>query len=135
MTVRKISYFTAEIPNAAGEGFRVLAQLRAAGVNLQAYSGFPDGRKSQLDFVPDEPARFKSAARKLKLKVSDKKIAFLLQGNDKVGALTSTLSKLAKARINVTALTAVTAGRRRFGAIFWVKQKSVPAAAKLLRAK
>ena len=134
-TLHKISYFTVETPNTAGQGFRVLAALRAANVNLIAYSGFPSGRGAQLDFVPDNPAKLRAAMRKLKLRLSARKVAFLLQGDDSVGALTNTLAKLAKARINITAMTAVTAGKKRFGAVFWVKQKAVAKTARLLRAR
>ena len=134
-TVRKIGYFSVVTPHAAGRGLRILAALRDAGVNLLAYKGFPSGRKAQLDFVPADPARFKAAARRIKLRLSPKKIAFLLQGDDKVGALTAILSKLAKARVNVTALDAVVAGKGRYGAIFWVKPKNVARTAKLLGAK
>ena len=134
-TLRKIGYFSIATPHAAGRGLRILAALRDARVNLLAYSGFPSGRKAQLNFVPAEPAKFKAVARKIKLKISPKKIAFLLQGSDKVGALTGILSKLAKARINLTALEAVVAAGGRFGAIFWVKPKNVAKTAKLLHAK
>jgi len=134
-TLHKVGYFSAETPHTAGQGLRILAALRNAGVNLLAYSGFPSGRKAQLVFVPESPARFRAVARKLKLKISSRKIAFLLQGDDKVGALTDTLGKLAKAKVNLTALTAAVAGGRRFGAIFWVKPKNVAKTAKLLRAR
>lgn len=134
-TLRKVDYFTVMTPHTAGQGLRILAALRDAGVNLLAYSGFPNGRKAQLVFVPDGTARFKSAARKLKLAISAKKTAFLLQGDDTVGALTRILAKLAKARINLTALDAVTGGKGRFGAIFWVKPKHVTKVRRLLGAK
>jgi hypothetical protein len=49
--------------------------------------------------------------------------------------MTGILDKLAAARINVTAIDAVTSGDGRFGAIFWVKPESVARAAKLLGAK
>ena len=128
-------YFSVATPHTAGQGLRILAALRDAGVDLLAYKDFPSGRKAQLDFVPANPARFRAAARKIKLKISPKKIGFLLQGDDKVGALTGVLSKLAKAKVNVTALDGVVAGKGRFGAIFWVKPKYVAKTAKLLRAK
>jgi hypothetical protein len=134
-TLRKIAYFTAEVPQTAGQGLRVLMALRDAGVELLAFSGFPSGRKAQLDFVPANAARFRAVARRIKLRVSSRKVAFLLEGDDKTGALIGVLSKLAKARINVTALEAVVAGKRRFGAIFWVKPKNIAKTAKLLRAK
>jgi hypothetical protein len=49
--------------------------------------------------------------------------------------MTEDLSRLAEARLNVTAVDAVSRGRGRFGAIFWVKPQAVAKAAKLLRAK
>lgn len=133
-TLRKVDYFYVETPNTAGQGSQIMAALRDAGINLLAFSGFPSGRKVQLDFVPVDPAQFKAAAKKMKLKLSLKKTGFLVQGDDKVGALTDILSKLAEAKINVTALDAVTAGEGRFGAIFWVKPKDVAKTAKLIGA-
>jgi len=58
----------------------------------------------------------------------------VIQGDDRVGALTDTLARLAEAKVNVTASQAVTAGMGRFGAIFWVKSRDVNKAAKLLGA-
>lgn len=133
-TLRKVDYFYVQTPNAAGEAARIFSALRHAGVSLLAYSGFPSGRRSQQDFVPADSIRFTTAMKKLKLKLSRKKTGFLLEGDDKVGALTNVLSMLAKAKINVTALDAVAAGKGRFGAIFWVKPRDVARAAKLLGA-
>jgi len=41
------------------------------------------------------------------------------------------MSRLAEARINVTAMQAISAGSGRYGAIFWVKPRDVKKAAKL----
>jgi hypothetical protein len=98
----------------------MLTALRDAGALLLSYSGFPSGRGAQQDFMPADRAQFTAAVKKLNLKLSQKKTRFLLEGDDKVGALTGGLSKLAKAKINVTALDAVAAGEGRFGVIFWV---------------
>lgn len=43
-------------------------------------------------------------------------------------------NKLGEARINVTAVGAVAAGRRRYGAILWVKSRDVRWAAEILGA-
>lgn len=134
-SLRKVDYFYVMVPNTAGQGAKVLAGLAAQGVNLLAVSGFPSGGKGQLDLVPENSAKFRRAAKKLKLKLSKKKTGFLVHGNDRVGAMGTMLGTLAKARINVTAMDAVTAGKGRFGAIFWVKPKAVAKAAKLLRAR
>jgi hypothetical protein len=132
--VQRVDYFYVMVPNKAGQAAKVLAGLAAQGVNLLAFSGFPAGRKGQLDLVPQDSARLQRAAKKLKLKLSKKKSGFLLQGSDRVGAMTKTLNTLAAAKINVTAMDAV-AGGGRFAAIFWVKPKKVAKAAKLLHAK
>ncbi|HBH03248.1 MAG TPA: hypothetical protein DDZ42_15245 [Candidatus Rokubacteria bacterium] len=133
-TIRTVDYFYVTVPDKPGEGARVLAALRDAGVALRAYSGFPAGRRSQLDFVPTDPAAFRAAAKGLKLKVAGPKRAFLVEGEDRVGAAADILGKLAGARINVTAMDAVCAGAGRWGAILWVAPKDVKKAAALLGA-
>ncbi|HKW80125.1 MAG TPA: ACT domain-containing protein [Casimicrobiaceae bacterium] len=133
--VRKIDYFHVMVPNTPGRGGRVLAALAAEGVNLLAFSGFPSGGKGQLDLIPQNSAALRRAAKKHGLKLSVRKTGFLMQGADRVGAMNKVLQTLAAARINITAMDAVTAGGGRFGAIFWVKPKSVARAARLLKAR
>ena len=68
--------------------------LKEAGVNLLAFSGCPYGRQSQRDFVHLDPQGFVNTARKDGMKLSSKKVGFLIQGHDRVGAIGETLSKL-----------------------------------------
>ena len=133
--LRKVDYFYVMVPNTAGQGAKVLAALAGEGVNLLAFSGFPSGGKGQLDLIPENSAKFRRVAKKLKLKISKKKTGFIVHGNDRVGAMGKMLAALAKARISVIAMDAVTAGKGRFGAIFWVKPKAVAKTAKLLGAR
>jgi len=123
------------VPNTAGQGSAILAGLATEGVNLLAFSGFPSGRRAQLDLVPEDSAALKRAAKKMKLTLSARKSGFLVQGDDRVGAMTGILDALAKAKISVTACDAVTAGDGRFGAIFWVKPAALAKAAKAIGAK
>src|SRR6266496_3052275 len=95
--VRKVDYFYVMVPNTAGQASKVLSGLAEHGVNLLAFSGFPSKGKGQLDLVPENTAAFTRAAKKLKLKVSKRKSGFLLQGSDRVGAMTRTLETLAAA--------------------------------------
>ena len=132
--VRIANYFYTEVPERAGEGARVLAQLRDAGVDLLAFSGFPAGRRAQLDFVPDNPAAFRSAAKKIGLKVTGPKRLFLVQGEDRMGVMAELLGRLAEAKISVIASQAVCAGERRFGSLLWVAPRDVKRAAKALGA-
>lgn len=130
--VRKVDYYYVMLPNRAGQGAKVMSGLAAEGVNLLAFSAFPSGSKAQLDLVPEDGAKLRKAARKLGLKLSVRKSGFLCQGDDRVGAMTTILDKLAAAKISVTACDAVTGGKGRYGAIFWVKPKAVAKAAKTL---
>ncbi len=133
-TIQRVDYYYIYTPDKPGEGARALAALKEARVNLLAFSGFPQGRRAQLVFVPAsaDSAAFMAAAKKAKWKVSKKKSAFLIQGDDRAGALVDIVGKLAAAKINVTATDAVCAGMGRFGAILWVKAASVKKAAKVL---
>jgi prephenate dehydratase len=135
MSIRKASYYSTKLPQRPGAGAQLLAQLKAAKVNLLAFTGFPASGGAQVDFIPQDNAKFMKAARKAKLKLSARKTVFLMQGSDKVGALTQALGKLAKARINLVSLQAVAAGKRRFGAMFWVKAKDVARASRVLKAR
>ena len=124
-TIRTVDYYYVTVPDKPGEGLRVLEALRQAGVNLLAYSGFPSGKRSQLDFVPADGAAFKAAVKGLKLKVVGPKKVFLLDGEDRVGAVAGIMRQLAVAKINVTALDAACAGGGRWAAILWVKPGDV----------
>ena len=134
-TLRKVDYFYVMSPNTPGQGAKLMNGLAAAGVNLLAFSAFPSGRKAQLDLVPEDSAALKRAAKSMGIKLSVAKKGFLLVGDDRIGAVTGVLDKLAGAKINVTAIDAVTTGDGRFGALFWVKAPNVAKAAKLLGAK
>lgn len=132
-TVRVVDYFYLMAPDKPGEGARVLNTLKEAGINLVAFSGFPKGRRTQLDFFPVDPMAFKQAAKRAKWTVVGPKRGFLLQGDDRVGAIAELLERLGTAKINVTAIDAVSVDGR-YGAIFWVAPKDVRKTATLLGA-
>lgn len=132
--VRKVDYFVMRAKNRAGEGARLLKALKKHDVGLLAFSAFPDGAGCQVDFIPEDSRRFLDAVRALDWEVSARKIGFVVQGKDKTGALAGILSKLGKAGVNVTAIDGVSAGKKRFGALFWVARADVAKAAKVLGA-
>ena len=133
-TIQSVDYFYITTPDKPGEACPTLDTLKAAGVNLLAFTGFPSARKSQLDFVPSHSPSFLQAPKRAKLKISRRKSGFLIQGDDRVGAVCENLAKLAAAKINVTAIDAVSSGGGRYGAILWVKPKDVKKAAQALGA-
>lgn len=133
-TIRKVAYYKMEVLNKPGEGAQALNALKEAGVNLLAFTGFPRGRRAQIDFMPEDEVSFKKAARKAGLKLNPRKLGFLVQGDDRVGAVADIMTRLAGAKINVTAIDAIVAGGGRYGVILWVKPQDVAKTAKLLGA-
>ncbi len=134
--VRKVSYCYVTVSSRAGHGAKVLGQLKDAGVDLLAFSGFPaKGGTAQLDLLAENIGPVRRLARKEGWRLSAAKKAFLVQGNDKLGAVHRHIQKLADQKINVTAADAVAAGKDRYGMILWVKPKDYARAARALNAK
>ena len=131
-SVRLVDYFYVTVPNKPGEGARLLDALRQEGVNLLAFSAFPEGRKTQADFIPDDSAAFRRAAKKAKWKLTGPKRVLLLQGDDRVGAIADVVGALAGAKINITALDAVSV-HGRYGALLWVAPKDLKKAQKAIQ--
>ncbi len=133
--VRKVSYCYLKVPSRPGQGARILAALREAGVNLLAYTGFPaGGGKAQIDLVSDDLSGVKRVARQQGWRLSAVKKGFVVQGEDRVGAVQRHLQKLADGGVNVIAADAVTAGKGRYGMILWVAPAVYGRAARLLGA-
>ena len=131
-TARVADYFYIVAPDKPGEGARAYGAMRDAGVNLLAVSGFPAGRRTQIDFVPEDPAAFRTAARKAGWKVTGPKKVFVIQGEDRMGVMAEAMGRLAAAGINVVSSQAICAGAGRFGALLWVGPRDVKRAAAAL---
>jgi hypothetical protein len=105
--VRRVDYYYVEIPDKPGEGARVLAALKEAGINLLNFTAFPGaGGKAQLDLVTDNADTIAKAAKNAGLTLSARKQAFFIQGQNRAGAAGEVLRKLADAKINVAAYRA-----------------------------
>jgi len=131
--IRTIDYYYTSVPDKPGEGARILAALQGAGVNLVGVSAFPHGaRRSQLDLIPEDAAALVKAARAAKLKLSTKKSGFLIQGEDRPGAVADVVKRLAEANVNVTSVQVFCAGGGRYGGMLWVKAPDRRKAAKTL---
>jgi len=134
-SIRGVEYHYVTVRDAPGEGQRILSALQESGVNLLAYLGFPlGGGRSQIDLVPEDPDALKHVAEQLGTPLSEAKRAFLVQGDDRVGAVADTTAKLAEAGINVTAAAATAAGSGRYGMILWVAAADYERAADVLGA-
>lgn len=130
--IRTVQYFKVQVADKPGEVARMLGPLRDAGVNLVAVYAFPRNRRTQVDLVPEDPMAFKKVAKQAKWKVQGPKMCFLVDGDDRPGALADLTAPLGSAKINITAVSGWTAGQGRFGAMLWVKPRDVKKAAKVL---
>ncbi|MEN8184826.1 MAG: hypothetical protein ABFS46_20080 [Myxococcota bacterium] len=136
MAVRKVSYVDLKVPSRAGQAVQVLGALEDAGVDLLAFTGFPDrGGRSQIDLVTNDLAAVRRVARQEGWRIGKRKRGFLIQGRNRVGAVHAQLRKLAEQRISVTAADAVAAGKGQYGMILWVKPKDYARASRALRAR
>ena len=129
--IRTAQYFKMQIADKPGELTGILAPLRDAGVNLMAVHAFPRNRRTQVDVVPEDPTAFKNVAKVHKLKMQGPKMCLLVEGDDRPGALADLTDRLGSAKINMTAVTGLSAGQGRFGFILWVKPRDVKKAAKV----
>jgi hypothetical protein len=134
-TVKRVEYCYATVPDTPGEGQRLLSALRDSGVDLLAFLAFPTGGgRSQIDLVPADPAALKAASGQLGVTLSEAKQAFLIQGEDRVGAVADTTGKLGDAGVNITAAAAAAASSGSFGMILWVAPADYEKAAAALGA-
>jgi hypothetical protein len=133
--VFRVDYFALTADDRPGIGADLGRRLKDEGVNLLALSAFPlTAGRTQVDLIPEQPDRFLKAAKKLNLTLGEPKIAFLIQGTDRPGAMGELLNRLGAANINVRATLGVAAGGNRYGSILWVDQQDVELAARALGA-
>ena len=134
-TVRKVDYFSIFVSDKPAQAFNVLSMLVSSGINLLGCSGTKRGRRAQIDVIPDDTRRFRSAVKKAGLEFKPEKSGFLIQGEDRPGALTEHLRVLGDSKLNVTGIDSISAGQGRWGAIIWVDDTAVSKASKVLKAK
>jgi hypothetical protein len=130
--IKLVDYYYVQVPNKPGAGAQLLQSLKEAGVNLLAFSGFPEGRRAQLDFIPEDPAAFRAVAKKVGMTISPKKSVFLIQGSERCGIAADILGALGGAGISVTSMQVLCAGESRYGALLWVSPQDVRKAKKVL---
>jgi prephenate dehydratase len=135
-TIKTVTYFSLTVPNKPGEGARLLAGLEEAGVNLTGLWGYPvKGKLAQIDLAPEDAKAFAKVARKLGASAAQKQTAILVQGKDRVGALTAAMAKLAAVGVNVHAAQAIASGVGRFGCLLQVSAADLKKAKKVLGVK
>jgi len=132
-SVKDVEYFSIVVADKPGEARKLLEFLSEKSVNLLALTAFPlSGGGSRIDFVPEDPPLLREAAEDAEVPLVGPKGAFLIQGEDKLGALYDYHLKLSNARINVCACNGVVDGTGRFGYVIWVDPADHEETAKVL---
>src|SRR2546421_9232223 len=113
--IRRVDYFYVEVPDKPGEGVRVLAALKEAGIDLLNFTAFPTGNgKAQIDLVAQNADALTRAAKTAGLTLSGRKQAFFVQGQNRAGAAAETLRKISDAGVNIRAANG-SAGQGGYG--------------------
>ena len=132
-TVSRAEYFHTTVKDEPGESYKVLSQLVEIGVNLLAFTAVPIGtRQTQLTMFPQSKSNMRNKAKMAGMELDGPHSAFLVQGDDELGALADIHVKLYKANINVTASSGVADGRGSYGYVIYVRKVDFEKAAKVL---
>jgi hypothetical protein len=120
--IRIVDCYYVTVRDRPGEGSRLLEHISESGLNLTAFSAVPTGTdETQLCLVTDKPEALQKAAANAGATLVGPKKGFLIQGEDRIGALHAYHLTLSNAGVNVYSSSGVCDGRGRFGFILWVE--------------
>jgi len=132
-TIRRVDYYYATIRDELGAAYRVLAQLAELGVDLLAFTAVPSGPNlAQVALFPADPNKLAAEARSAQLPLDGPYHAFLVQGDDELGAFASVHERLVRAGVDIYASSGVTDGRGAFGYVVYVREDQFERAAEAL---
>ncbi|MFV2071351.1 MAG: hypothetical protein ACC742_01680 [Thermoanaerobaculales bacterium] len=130
---RRIEYFYTMVKDRPGEAYRLLSELSESGVNLLAFNTIPMGpNHTQVVLFPEDITSLAEAAEESSLALTGPEHAFLIQGDDRLGALAEVHRALADAGVNVFTSGGVTDGRGGFGYLVYVRPEEYEQAAAAL---
>jgi hypothetical protein len=129
-TIRRVEYFNTNVRDESGAAYRVLSQLAERGVDLLAFVAVPSGPTSaRFMLFPASPNKLVAEARGAGLALDGPHPAFLVQGDDELGALADIHERLARAGVDVVTSSGVTDGRGAFGYVVYVREEQLERAA------
>jgi hypothetical protein len=131
--IRRVDYYYVKVQDRPGEAYRLLSLLADQGIDLLAFSAVPlGGEVTQLVLFPADSVLFVKMAQQTALATTGPQSAFLITGDDKLGACAEIHRKLAAAGINVFSSSGVTDDRGGFGYLIHVRPEDSDRAAKVL---
>ena len=131
--IRCIDYFYCSVKDQPGEAYKVLSILEDLGINMLAFHAIPIGpNNTQLTIFPENSGRLFSEAKRSGLKLDGPQKAFLVRGDDHLGALSELHKQLYDAGINIFASNGVTDGKGEYGYVIYVRPEKFESAKKTL---
>ena len=131
--IRRVECFDATVRDVPGEGYRVLSLLEDEGVNLLAFNAVPMGAdETRLMLFAEETERLVHVAEEIGMELGASQRAFLVQGDDHLGALAEIHRRISDAEVNVFASWGVTDGEGHYGYVMWVRPERFEQAAAAL---
>lgn len=131
--IKKVEYYYCSVEDQPGESYKLLSFLASVGVNLFAFNAIPTGPfRTQFTLFPQDPNKLVSEAKKANIILDGPNHAFLIHGDDEIGALVKIHEKLFNAKINVFSSSAVTDGKGSFGYVLYVRPEQYKRAAETL---
>jgi hypothetical protein len=132
-TISSVEYYYANVRDELGAAYRVLSQLAERGVNLLAFTAVPSGPSlAQFTLVPEDPNRLVAEGRAVGLPLDGPHHAFLVQGDDELGAFAGVHERLVEGGVDIYASMGVTDGRGSFGYLVYVREEQFEKAARAL---
>jgi hypothetical protein len=121
------------VDNQPGEGARFLTWLASEEVNLLAFIATPiTDSQTQLTIYPHNPMWLGQAARREGLVLTGPLHAFIVHGDDELGALVEIHRKLAEFGINIETSSGITDGKGGYRYIMHVEPGDFEEAARIL---
>jgi hypothetical protein len=132
-TIRGVEYYYANVRDELGAAYRFLSQLAELGVDLLAFTAVPSGPAlAQFTLVPTDTGKLVAQASAAGLPLDGPYHAFLVQGDDELGALADVHEQLIKAGVDIFASSGVSDGRGAFGYLVYVREDQFERAAAAL---
>jgi hypothetical protein len=134
-TIRSVEYYYANVPDELGAAYRFLSQLAELGIDLLAFTAVPSGPAlAQFTLVPADTRKLVAQASASGLPLDGPYHAFLVHGDDELGALANVHEQLVKAGVDIFASSGVSDGRGAFGYLVYVREDQFEKAATALGA-
>ena len=132
-SIYSVDYYYTTVEDRPGQGCKFLKTLASEEVNLLAFNAFPVGRdRTQLVIYPLNATWLGDLARHEGLRLVGPHHAFIVHGDDHLGALLTIHQNLCDANINISSSNGITDGRGGYRYILHVHPEEYERALEVL---